>query len=57
MSYKAIKDLLLETSHEVESFRKREYVFEQIMKNRHLFDEASLGHSLDYIKRLRRNFK
>lgn len=36
---------------------REEYVFEQIMKNKHLFDEASLGHSLDYIKRLRRNFK
>lgn len=35
---------------------REEYVFEQIMKNRYLFDEASLGHSLDYIGRLRGKF-
>ncbi|TGV30858.1 hypothetical protein EN829_035365 [Mesorhizobium sp. M00.F.Ca.ET.186.01.1.1] len=36
---------------------REEYVFEQILKNRHLFDEASIGHSLDYIERLRNKFK
>ena len=36
---------------------REEYVFMQIMKNRYLFDQASLDHSLNYIEGLRRKFK
>ncbi|MGE8000550.1 zincin-like metallopeptidase toxin domain-containing protein [Lysinibacillus sp. NPDC093190] len=36
---------------------KEEYVYKQVMKNRHLFDEASIEHSFEYINRLRRNSK
>ncbi|WP_235617280.1 zincin-like metallopeptidase toxin domain-containing protein [Lysinibacillus mangiferihumi] len=36
---------------------REEYVFEQIMKNKHLFDKDSLDHSLEYIERLRMNLK
>ncbi|MEK5029645.1 zincin-like metallopeptidase toxin domain-containing protein [Paenibacillus sp. FSL M7-1046] len=36
---------------------REEYVFEQIMKNQHLFDDASIKHSIEYINRLRLKFK
>ncbi|MEI4804036.1 zincin-like metallopeptidase toxin domain-containing protein [Bacillus sp. FJAT-51639] len=32
-------------------------VFEQIMKNQYLFDEASIQHSREYISRLRMKYK
>ncbi|MGH1049426.1 zincin-like metallopeptidase toxin domain-containing protein, partial [Bacillus mycoides] len=36
---------------------REEYVFEQVMKNKHLFDKASIDHSIDYIERLRLKYK
>ncbi|WP_257151695.1 zincin-like metallopeptidase toxin domain-containing protein [Bacillus pseudomycoides] len=36
---------------------REEYVFEQIMKNQHLFDEVSIQHSREYINRLRIKYK
>ena len=36
--------------------QREEYVFEQIMKNQHLFDDASIIHSQNYIDRLRLKF-
>ncbi|WP_416808905.1 zincin-like metallopeptidase toxin domain-containing protein [Bacillus thuringiensis] len=36
---------------------REEYVFEQVMKNKHLFDKASIDHSIEYIERLRLKYK
>lgn len=36
---------------------REEYVFEQVMKNKHLFDIPSIEHSIDYIDRLRLKYK
>nr|WP_260866539.1 zincin-like metallopeptidase toxin domain-containing protein [Paenibacillus xylanexedens] len=36
---------------------REEHVFEQIMKNQHLFDDASIKHSIEYINSLRLKFK
>ncbi|MGN4416259.1 zincin-like metallopeptidase toxin domain-containing protein [Bacillus cereus group sp. MYBK249-1] len=36
---------------------REEYVFEQVMKNKHLFDKASIDHSIEYIERLRLRYK
>ncbi|RSU08814.1 Rhs core protein [Vagococcus entomophilus] len=36
---------------------REEHVFEQIMKNQHLFDDQSIIHSIEYIERLRLKLK
>ncbi|WP_459503641.1 zincin-like metallopeptidase toxin domain-containing protein [Bacillus sp. C1] len=36
---------------------REEYVFEQVMKNKHLFGKASIDHSIGYIERLRLKYK
>lgn len=50
-------DIGKEAYMKLSRLEREEYVFEQIMKNKHLFDDASLDHSLDYIERLRNKFK
>ncbi|WP_429953907.1 zincin-like metallopeptidase toxin domain-containing protein [Enterococcus sp. AZ192] len=39
------------------TLQREEYVFEQIMKNQHLFDDRSIIHSIEYIEHLRLKFK
>lgn len=36
---------------------REEFVFSQIMKNKHLFDKSSIRHSIKYIESLRLKYR
>uniref|UniRef100_UPI000462E433 zincin-like metallopeptidase toxin domain-containing protein n=1 Tax=Streptococcus suis TaxID=1307 RepID=UPI000462E433 len=46
-------DIGSENYQNLTRLQREEYVFDEIMKNKHLFDEASIQHSINYIERLR----
>ena len=46
-------DIGYENYQKLTRVQREEYVFNEIMKNKHLFDDASIKHSIDYIERLR----
>ncbi|MBL6503475.1 hypothetical protein JNE31_03660 [Streptococcus suis] len=46
-------DIGSENYQSLTRLQREEYVFDEIMKNKHLFDEASIQHSINYIERLR----
>ncbi|MGQ7484683.1 zincin-like metallopeptidase toxin domain-containing protein [Streptococcus suis] len=46
-------DIGSENYQSLTRLQREEYVFDEIMKSKHLFDEASIQHSINYIERLR----
>lgn len=47
-------DIGREAYSKLERLEKEEYVFSQIMKNKHLFDDAAIRHSIKYKQDLRK---